>query len=284
MPTGPLAEPDWELITDRIHDGQCLPFLGAGASLGNGAALPTAYQLATALAGKCKYPGGDPSDLFRVAQYYQMKFDGYGLRKFVRDQLMQGKPKPTVVHETIAALPFRHIVTTNFDRLMEHALEAEGKSAQVALYELHGDQPQLPEPTIQEPVLYKLHGTVEKLQTMIVTEDDLVEFLACAFIGEPPLPPSFKALFKDSSILFIGYGLKDWNIRVLMRAIRGERRIGGSDKYSFAIQKCPSDQGLAEEWETCVMYWDKRENLRCFDMDAVEFAEQLRSAYQKYHA
>jgi hypothetical protein len=283
MPTGPLADPDWELIADRIHDGQCLPFLGAGASLGNGAALPSAYQLATALAEKCKFPGGDPSDLFRVAQYYQMKFDAYGLRSFVRDQLSKGASTPTAVHKTIASLPFRHVITTNFDKLMERAYEAVGKTAQIVLYELHGNQIELPEATIKEPLLYKLHGTVEKLQTMIITEDDLVEFLACAFVGEPPLPSSLKALFKDTSILFIGYGLKDWNIRVLLRAIRGERRAGGSDKSSFAIQRCPTDQGLAEEWETCVMYWDRRENLRCFDMDAVEFAEELNEQYQKHH-
>src|SRR5882724_4690293 len=283
MPTGPLGEPDWELIVDRIHDGQCLPFLGAGSSLGDGSVLPTAYQLAQALAEKCKYPGGDTSDLFRVAQYYQMKFDAYGLRSFVRDQLQKGASSPTHVHNTIASLPFRHVITTNFDRLMEKAFEAINKNPQVVLYELHSSQLEVPEATIKEPVLYKLHGTVEKLQTMIVTEDDVVEFLACAFVGEPPLPSSLKALFKDSSILLVGYGLKDWNIRVLLRAIRGERRSGGSDMYSFAIQKCPTEEGLAQEWETCVFYWDKRENLRCFDMDAVEFAEELSEQYKKHH-
>ena len=283
MPTGPLTEPDWQLIVDRIHDEQCLPFLGAGASLGNGAGLPTAYQLACALAKKCEYPSADTSDLFRVAQYYQMKFDSYGLRKFVREQLLQGTNQPTAVHNTIAALPFRYVVTTNFDKLMERAFESAKKTPQIALYQLHGDQIEMPFGTVNEPLIYKLHGTMDQLQTMIVTEDDVVEFLACAFVGDPHLPSSLKALFRENSILFIGYGLKDWNIRVLLRAIRGHGNTSGSDKYSFAIQKRPDEHGLAKEWEACVMYWDKKENLRCFDMDALEFAVELGKQYQHYY-
>lgn len=283
MPTGPLTDPDWRLIVDRIHDEQCLPFLGAGASLGDGAGLPTAYQLAGALATKCDYPGSDSSDLFRVAQYYQMTYDSYGLRKFVRDQLVQGTSMPTSLHNAIAALPFRYVVTTNFDKLMERAYEAAHKTPQIALYQLHGDQIELPMGTVNEPLLFKLHGSLDQLQTMIVTEDDVVEFLACVFVGDPPLPSSFKALFRENSILFIGYGLKDWNIRVLLRAIRGQGHTVLSDKYSFAIQKRPNEQGLAKEWETCVMYWDKKENLRCFDMDAVEFAIELSDQYKKYY-
>jgi hypothetical protein len=283
MPTGPLTDPDWQLIVDRIHDEQCLPFLGAGASLGNGSGLPTAYQLADALAEKCKYPGEDKSDLFRVAQYYQMKFDSYGLRSFVRDKILRGTTAPTAVHTMIAELPFRNVITTNFDKLMERAFESAQKTPQVALYKLRGDKADVPLGTVNEPLLYKLHGTVEQLDTMIVTEDDVVEFLACAFMGEPPLPPSLKALFTQNSILFIGYGLKDWNIRVLLRAFRGQRPTASSDKYSFAIQRRPPDLGLAQEWETCVMYWDKKENLRCFDMDAVEFATELCRQYKNYH-
>ena len=283
MPTGPLTDPDWQLIVDRIHDEQCLPFLGAGASLGNGAGLPTAYELACALAKKCDYPSSDRTDLFRVAQYYQMKFDSYGLRKFVREQLTQGTSRPTAVHDTIAALPFRYVITTNFDKLMERAFESVQKSAKIALYQLHGDQVDMPLGTVNEPLIYKLHGTMDQLQTMIVTEDDVVEFLACAFVGDPHLPASLKALFRENSILFIGYGLKDWNIRVLLRAIRGQGNTSASDKYSFAIQKRPDESGLAQEWEACVMYWDKKENLRCFDMDALEFAVELRKQYQKYY-
>lgn len=283
MPTGPLADPDWRLIVKRIHDEECLPFLGAGASLGNGSGLPTAYQLATALADECDYPGGDRSDLFRVAQYYQMKFDADALRSFVGDEILKGTRAPTTVHETIAALPFRYVITTNFDKLMERAFESARppKTPHVALYKRHGDQVGFPLGTVRAPVVYKLHGTVDEPRTMVVTEDDVVEFLACAFVGDPPLPPSFKALFVENSILFIGYGLKDWNVRVLLRAIR--ERGGGSDKNSYAIQKCPTDQGLAQEWETCVIYWDRKENLRCFDMDAVEFAEELGNQYKKYY-
>jgi|SRR5882672_724726 len=280
-----LNEADWRLIVKRIHEERCVPFLGAGASVAGDQehGLPTAFQLASALARDSGYPGSDKGDLFRVAQYFQMVNDPYELRNFIREQLQKGNNSPTVVHNTLAALPFRYVLTTNFDKLMERAFEDARKTPQVALYQLHGDRVELPMATAKDPLVYKLHGTVDKLDTMIVTEDDVVDFLSCVIVGDPPLPPVLKKLFEDNSILFIGYGLKDWNIRVLMRAIRGQGRKGPPDICSFAIQKCPTEMGLAQEWETCVMYWDKRENLKCFDMDATEFATQLRQQYRKYY-
>jgi hypothetical protein len=280
-----LSEADWRLIAKRIHEERCVPFLGAGASVAHGQerGLPTAFQLASALARDSDYPGTDRGDLFRVAQYYQMVNDPYELRSFIRDELKTGDNRPTAVHKTLAALPFRYVLTTNFDKLMERAFEDAGKAPQIALYQLHGDNVELPLAAVKEPLVYKLHGTVDRLETMILTEDDVVDFLSCVIVGDPPLPPVLKKLFVDNSILFIGYGLKDWNIRVMLRAIRGQGRNRPPDICSFAIQKCPDEQGLAQEWETCVMYWDKKENLRCFDMDAEEFASELQRQYRKHY-
>jgi hypothetical protein len=280
-----LSEADWRLISKRIHEERCVPFLGAGASVAQGQerGLPTAFQLASALAQDSDYPGSDKGDLFRVAQYFQMVNDPYELRSFIRDELKAGDNRPTAVHNTLAALPFRYVLTTNFDKLMEKAFEDARKTPQIALYQLHGDNIELPIATVKDPLVYKLHGTVDKLETMIVTEDDVVDFLSCVIVGDPPLPPVLKKLFEDNSILFIGYGLKDWNIRVMLRAIRGQGRKGPPDIRSFAIQKCPDELGLAQEWETCVMYWDKKENLRCFDMDAIEFASELHKQYKKHY-
>jgi hypothetical protein len=80
---------DWTLILLRVRDERCVPFLGAGASLGGPGemGLPTASELAGELAQDCEYPGTDTSDLLRVAQYYRMVYDQHELRKFIRDRL-----------------------------------------------------------------------------------------------------------------------------------------------------------------------------------------------------
>jgi hypothetical protein len=275
-----LGADDWRLILRRIRSEKCVPFLGAGASLGNLAqpGLPTARRLAQTLAEECNYPGTDRTDFLRVAQYYTMAYDAHELRDSIRRQLRVRDLRPGLVHKTIAALPVPYVLTTNFDNLMERAFEEAGKSPQVAWYEIHGNIQELQRATVQEPLVYKLHGSLEKPNTMVATEDDVIEFLSCLLLGDPGLPAVVKQLFEQASLLFVGYGLKDWNIRVLLRALR-LRRIQTDDIACFAIQRRPDEPSLAAEWEKTVMYWGKRESLKCFDMDALQFVDELHQRF-----
>lgn len=249
--------------------------MGAPGEVG----LPTAGELATRLASQCEYPGPDKSDFLRVAQYFQIRQDPLELRLAVARELSPANVQPGKVHKALAALPFTHILTTNFDGLMESAFGLEGKKPKVYMYRLRGDRQEIDVATLSEPVVYKLHGSLENLDSLVVTEDDVVEFLSCVMLADPPLPNRIQGLFEGKSILFIGYGLKDWNIRVLLRAIRGKR--AASSMASFAIQRRPKKRGLAREWEESVVYWDKKEGLRCFDMDATDFCTELKERYDE---
>ena len=276
-----LQDQDWKLILRRIEDEECVPFLGAGASFGGGgdASLPTAAQLSKALANACNYPGSDPEDLFRVAQYFQMVNDAHELRKFIRGELLKDGAAPAPVHTNLAALPFRHILTTNFDCLMEEALRDAGKSPYMAFFDRKARQEQeLPVTTRKKPLVYKFHGSIDSnsLDALVVTEDDVIDFLSCLMLHAPPLPIVIKSLFKLQSILFIGYGLRDWNIRAIIRALRGQR----ATKY-FAIQKRPKESSYAKEWDASVIYWEKTEDLLCYNVDAAAFTTELRKRFEQ---
>ena len=276
-----LADDDWRLIVRRILNERCVPFLGAGASLGRGDApcMPTASQLAEELAKECDYPGIDKSDLFRIAQYYRMVEDAYELRNSICKKLRVRNVRPALVHQMLAGLPFRYVLTTNFDNLMERAFEEAGKNPHTAAYELHGDKQDLHAATLNEPLVYKLHGFLDKPETMVVTEDDVIEFLCCLMLEDPPLPPLIKGLFQDQSMLFIGYGLKDWDVRVMLRAIRGKKLSAPPEMASFAIQRRPEDLGLGKEWDTSVIYWERKASIKCFDIDAIKFVTELKNRY-----
>ena len=116
---------------------------------------------------------------------------------------------------------------------------------------------------------------------MIVTEDDVIGFLACLLLRDPDLPSIVKQVFESHSLLFVGYGLKDWNIRVLMRAIRGKTLSSPPEMSCFAIQRRPEDVSLAKEWEATVMYWGRRESLKCFDIDAIAFMAELKERFER---
>jgi hypothetical protein len=278
-----ISDEDWDLIIERIQEERCVPFLGAGVSLGfTGAGLPTAAKLAESLAQYCGYTSPDRKDLFRVAQYYELVKDRASLQRRIRMELQVSDIRPGRVHEVIAGLPVRYVLTTNFDDLMERAFRNQKKAPEVAMYEMRGDrQQELPIGTKEAPLVYKLHGSLDRSdRKMIVTEDDVIELISCLMVGDPPLPSQIKRLFEDYSILFIGYGLKDWTIRVMLRALKGGKNFGTPGVTSFAIQRRPEEAGLGAEWERSVFYWGKSD-LRCFDVDAVEFAETLMERYTK---
>ncbi len=275
----PLDE-EWSLILRRVRSQNCVPFLGAGASLGfgGGPGLPTGAELAQSLATKCHYPCDNCADLLRVAQYYEIVNDPHDLRDSIRNLILKPGAGPSLVHRTLAALPFRIVLTTNFDGLMERAFHDAGKAPQVTFYERYGDRKEPEVPTPEKPLVYKLHGTIDKLDSMVVTEDDIVEFAACLMFGDPPVPELIRGLFEADSFLFIGYGLKDWNVRVMLRAFR-EKRRRRLPADSFAVQRRPEDEGLAKEWDRTVMFWKDSERLRCYDIDAVEFVTELQHRF-----
>jgi hypothetical protein len=281
-----INEKDFRLIVEKIKTERCVPFLGAGVSLGfGGPGLPTGAELARSLAESCDYPGPDKSDLYRVAQYYELDNDRESLHRRVRLALQKPNVRPSLVHEAIAKLPVRYVLTTNFDDLMERAFRDQQKSPEVAMYEMRGDRQQsLPLGTKEAPLIYKLHGSLDrKEQKLILTEDDIIEFISCVMVGDPPLPDVIKQLFENYSVLFIGYGLKDLTVRVMLRALRGGKSLGAPGVASFAIQRRPQDTGLAAEWDKSVIYFSQS-NLRCFDVDAVEFAKELADRYTKEQA
>jgi hypothetical protein len=86
--------------------------------------------------------------------------------------------------------------------------------------------------------------------------------------------------------LFIGYGLRDWNIRAMLRAFR----LTGPGKdvmRSFAVQRSiPSeltdDEGRRKrlaEWRNSRKYWDKKENVQMINMSAIDFASKLHQRF-----
>ena len=159
---------------------------GAGASLGSNseAGLPGGGQLAESLAEECGYPGKDKSDLLRVAQYYALTMGEMPLRESVNEKLSQPEFQPGEVHNILASWPIEVVLTTNFDNLMERAFIKNDKDASRTLYSRFGDQEQIKiQPAVHAPLVYKLHGSLDDIDSMIMTEDNYIDFLISLIEG-----------------------------------------------------------------------------------------------------
>ena len=78
----------------------------------------------------------------------------------------------------------------------------------------------------QQHVIYKIHGSCERTDRLndryVITENDYIEFLS-RLIKKKAVPAVFAVPFRLRHFLFLGYGLADWNFRVVFNRIGEDR-------------------------------------------------------------
>jgi len=75
------------------------------------------------------------------------------------------------------------------------------------------------EPDPFNPVVFHLHGSDENEDSLVLTEDDYLDFLVNMSRNERMLPPRIERALTEASLLFIGYRLRDVNFRVIYRGL-----------------------------------------------------------------
>ncbi|HLG18168.1 MAG TPA: SIR2 family protein [Blastocatellia bacterium] len=156
------------------------------------------------------------------------------------------------------------VVTTNYDDILERAFEQAGEPFHVVSYLADMAKPEQcgkflhrgPEGACrlieagneyealiadQHPVLLKIHGAVDcassEYDSFVITEDHYIDYLTRTDISSV-LPVPLPAILKKSHFLFLGYSLRDWNLRAILRRIWREQKV---DYKSWAIQLDPEE-------------------------------------------
>jgi hypothetical protein len=295
--------PPYRLIYEGLHTGLVIPFLGAGASYnrdsspaakdqGNKQYLPTAHELANYLARKSEFPLGESIDLAKVAQYYSLIGGRTPLYRELHSIFDRDFPIAPL-HDFLAGIPRPLlIITTNYDDLIERAFLKQGRPFDIVIHTTNpnlGDRllwwehgatgPREISPNKLDidlgavTVIYKMHGTVDRrkpdLDQYVITEDDYVDFLV-RMTKNKAIPAIFAESFQSSHFLFLGYSLRDWNLRVILNRIQTDLRRP-SDITSWAIQHQPS---LMER-----KFWQRR-GVEVYDLLLNEFVRDLSARAQ----
>jgi len=227
-----LEEKTWKTLIDRINgvgNGKCTPFLGAGTCHG---LLPLGGEVARKWAAEYKYPFPDSSDLVKVAQYVALNHDSMVPKEEILKILAEeGKApdfkNPLQPHRALADLPLPIYLTTNYDNLMTEALQYRRRDPKREICRWNKLVEKCPsvfkgkskfQPTVANPVVFHLHGHSEFPESLVLTEDDYMDFLVN--LSRPALmPPAIQAALEKTTLLFLGYRMADWSFRVLMRGI-----------------------------------------------------------------
>jgi NAD-dependent SIR2 family protein deacetylase len=274
--------PDYVEIVRRLKAGTIVPFFGAGASIASG--LPSASKLAERLVAAGKFPDADGRDnLALVASYLVQSADSLALRDQLREAL-NVPAKPGRLHQFLARDAFsdlRLFVTTNYDDLIEQSLESRqpwvvvdrGTPGTVWYKPFAGAWDECESKNLgykitdNRPIVLKLHGSLDRVDrdndSFLITEEHYVNFLGRSEGGQ--VPQKLATAMRNKSFLFLGYGLRDWNVRVLLHKLALAR--GGTERIrSWAIVLKPS----AAETEL----W-KAQNVEMHGVDLDEFVQGL---------
>jgi SIR2-like protein len=277
-----VDEDAWETLLDRIQRRRCTPFLGAGATYPT---LPLARDIATAWSRTSGLPPGEEAtDLARVAQFLSVKHDPMQPKHRMCDEIAAAPPPDFAnegePHRALADLALPLYMTTNYDGFMLGALRHVGKEAhrEICRWNSHpavrAQRPVLAgrfEPSPEKPVVFHMHGHIDVPESLVLTEDDYLDFLV--EVGRNPklMPPIVQGALAGT-VLFVGYSLRDWDFRVLMRSLHAG--IPGSLRsLSVAVQVAPDDPD--RDYLTFVSEYFDRMDVRVFWGTASEFAAEL---------
>jgi DNA-binding SARP family transcriptional activator len=273
-------------ILKALLAGSVVPVLG----------LDGAGELAEHLAAAFGVPDDRPVDLARVSQYVAT-MQGSGPLYDELHSRFEAALEPGPLHRFLARLPallrehgapHQLIVTTNYDLALERAFEEAGEEVDVVAYVASGpnrghfwhrppaDAPrpiEVPNTYATElslerrTILLKLHGAVDPLperewESFVITEDDYIDYLGRSELTAV-VPVALAAKLRRSHFLFLGYEMADWNLRLILNRIWGERPVA---YRSWSVQRSPSPLAHA--------FW-RRYDVETLDVDPQAYVELL---------
>jgi hypothetical protein len=233
--------------------------------------LPSGSELASYFAKSYVYPEEGQLDLVRVSQYVELAAGDATLFEELH-AIFASQYEPNKLHRLLADLPAalraqgratpgQLLITTNYDDALERAFAEAGEEVDIVLYAAEPNEPgsfvhvkpdgervSIPKHTDyrgfaleERSVILKVHGAVDRkdeaADSYVITEDHYIDYLARENVSRL-IPAYLMARMRTSHFLFLGYGMRDWNLRVILRHIWSEQTRHFA---SWAIQRDPGE-------------------------------------------
>jgi DNA-binding SARP family transcriptional activator len=232
-------------VAAALVGGRVVPVLGMDAE-----------DLAIQLAERFRYPDGEPAELPRVSQFAAVT-RGYGPLYDELHALTEADGEPSAVHRFFASLPpllrergapHQLLVTTSYGRALERAFEEAGEEVDVVSYIATGRNHgkfchQAPDGSARvidlpntyaaelsldrRTVILKVRGQADadrEWESFVVTEDDYIDYLGRGDVAGA-VPVGLAATLRRSHFLFLGYSMRDWNLRLVLGRMWGEHPV-----------------------------------------------------------
>ncbi|MFN8446291.1 MAG: CHAT domain-containing protein [Caldilineaceae bacterium] len=320
---GEQADSFWSTLLDNIASGECTPFLGphlngnllpSPGELAQVLAVENNYPFddATSLPRVAQFLGAIDNRRLR-REWLRHCSEGFVRRLGLSTELIKGKRTladlivasdwlsrsrelfEQELHQQLADLNLPLYLTTNFDTLMEQALGAKLEQTvrservdwraplRMDAARPHFDLEQPATPTA--PVVYHLFGREDDPLSMVLTEDDYLDYLArIARDYEYLLPTSIQQALASTTLLFLGYRMEDLELRVLLRGLLTKLDLERWSMLHVAVQlEMPSpDPKKQKEAEQFLQRYFSRAKIDVYWGSTQQFVAELHERWQEW--
>lgn len=304
----------WPTLERAVLEGRCTPILGPGLLESY---IGTTRELARQWADRHGFPlsSSTREDLPQVAQYLAIDQDVSFVRSILRETLrtellsrfgslippeaqgpevhldyllnkigeQRARGDRSEPHRMLAWLPFPVYLTTNPDSLLETALHLAGRSPDILncpwhLKTLPNDSDLRIEPTPRRPMVYHLFGRLVEPDSLVVTEDDYFRYLIGVTRNRELIPTVVRSRLAESSLIFLGFRMDDWNFRVFLRSVINDEVENRHKLNTHVAVQLDLDEDKIAQPDRARRYFERhleRDNLSIFWGNAEEFISEL---------
>lgn len=212
-------------IKNSIKENYLILFVGAGISANSN--LPTWAELIQSLKKELNLPEERTDSPLRIAQYY---YDTFGKNQYTKkiEEIFfkRGLSKPNELHKLIEKIAPKHIITTNYDSLLESQFESG-----LLRYNVVAEDKDIPY-TSSERYLIKMHGDFSK-KNIVLKEEDYLDYP----LNFPMVSTLIQSLIMNHTLLFVGYSLGDSTFNSIFRLIQNTFKLDAKFAYFYTPEE-----------------------------------------------
>ncbi|WPC08100.1 SIR2 family protein [Globicatella sp. PHS-GS-PNBC-21-1553] len=208
-----------ENIKKAIKDDKLVLFVGAGISMESG--LPSWNDIIGVFLNELNIDKDSRNlDYLKIAQMYN---DEYGSQQYLEriNEIfsIHKNAIPNHYHNLIAKINPKHVITTNYDSLLERSLNSGIKK-----YEVIIEDKDIPY-SLGNNYIIKMHGDLST--DFVFKEEDYLNYEE----NYRMISSIIKSIISNNTVLFIGYSLSDPNFHEIYRYI--QKTLGNHARKSY---------------------------------------------------
>jgi hypothetical protein len=211
---------------------------------------------------------------------------------------------PADPHRVLASLPCPIYITTQPTKLLHEALVENGKKPRDELFawkelakkddedddtdawprSVFAEDPAY-KPDKDNPLVYHLFGRLDIPESLVLTEDDYFDFLIGVTKNRKEIPGKVTRALSDSSLLFLGFRMDEWDFRILFRGLMNlpgqERRKG----YAHVLAQIDPEESTTLEPERARRYIEDyvvHEDVKVYWGTVEDFTRELLAGWDRW--